>query len=172
MIEFLMHTPTWVFVLLAALVGLGLSQRRDRLVSPLLAALLPVVMLAFSLQGLRSAFGSAPGATLAWAAGAGLALAVNAAAGLPRGATWSPSARRVLVPGSSVPLLLLLGIFLVRYALGAASARAPGVLQRPEVPSLAGLALGLLGGLFLARAVRVLLVAHRAAGTAGPARAS
>ena len=56
--DILMHTPPWVWGLLAGLVALGLLQTRRRQVGLARAALLPAAMLAWSLWSVMAGFGS------------------------------------------------------------------------------------------------------------------
>src|SRR5947209_5815275 len=111
-------TPTWVWALLAALVALGVSQARDREASLLRVSVMPVVMTAFSLFGMVSAFGKSPmfgDAMLMWMLAAAVTFAlVGATRGSPR-TEYHAATRTFFLPGSWAPLALILGIFLTRY---------------------------------------------------------
>lgn len=65
-IRILQHTPVWVWILLAALVALGLTQTRARRMTRRRATLLPVAMVTLSLVGVVSSFGSRALPLLAW----------------------------------------------------------------------------------------------------------
>lgn len=111
--------PTWVYVLLIALIVLGVRRLRTREV-PILVALLPsAAFLIWSLTGVasfaeRGGFGLA---AIAWLSG----VAVGAASGIAL-----PDARAERLPGGRVrqfgsvgPLILYLGVFVIRFACGA-----------------------------------------------------
>ncbi|KQW02258.1 DUF6622 family protein [Rhizobacter sp. Root1221] len=146
------HAPTWVWGLLLALLLLGLSQARDRLVGRRAAMILPIVMLLVSLNALRTAFGLGTLPFGAWALGvAGTATAI-VLAGWPRGITWRAGANRLAVPGSWVPLMMFLAIFALKFAVGAATAIGAPVTGHPAFVPVVASAYGAFSGVFLGRA--------------------
>jgi hypothetical protein len=162
----LSSTPTWVWGLLAALVALGMSQARDRQMSLLRVALMPVAMGVFALWGIVSSFGAA--GQLATVLGAWLvaAVTVGALVGMsrtPAGTRYDAAARRFAQPGSWVPLALILGIFLTKYAVGVELALAPR--QAHDIGFAVAIAAlyGVFNGLFTGRALRLLRLAFRPA---------
>ena len=154
----LQHTPVWVWGLLAGLAALGLRQSRPHDVSPLRATLLPLAMLLLALAGVLGTFAS-PGALLAWAATAVAVAAAWTGRAAPA-ARWLPAEQRFRLPGSWLPMGLMLGIFATKYAVGV------GIALHPELTRSAGFALGvsalygLFSGIFAARA----LALHRLRG--------
>jgi len=163
--QILRSTPTWVWGLLAALLALGASQLRDRTASLARMSLMPVAMASFSAWGTLSALGSSP--LLAQAAGLWLAaaLALGGAVvlmGRPT-ASYDPATRSFRLPGSVVPLLLVVGIFLVKYVVGVELAMAPRLIQDPQYAlTVAGL-YGAFSGIFVGRAIRLWRLALRPA---------
>ena len=111
--------PTWVYVLLVALVVLGVRRLKTR-ETPLLIALIPsTAFLIWSLVGVR-AFASQVGlasAIAAWLVGAACGAVSGVILPEPRGERLANG--RVRQPGSWLPLILYLGVFVVRYACGA-----------------------------------------------------
>ena len=93
LIEILRRTPSWVFTLLFALVVLGYSQTRDRIVSWRLLPLLPAVMIVLSLYGVLSAFGLNPLALVAWALGIAIAAGSGRRLAMQRGVVYSVAMR-------------------------------------------------------------------------------
>jgi hypothetical protein len=154
-IAILQHTPAWVWGLLAALMVLGLSQARPREVTLLRVTLLPLVLLALSLGGVLSAFGPSVFALGSWAAGVAAALALCPNAVALRGAAWSPGTALLHVPGSWLPLVLILGLFTLKYGAGVGLAMQPGLAADAPFAGLCSLAYGSFSGLFLARALRL-----------------
>ena len=147
------HTPVWVWGLLVALVVLGLSQARAQEMSLLRVQIVPLMLIALSLSGVFSAFGRHPVAFSGWAMGfaATLALARNAVAA--RGATWSPDARTLLVPGSWLPLSLMVSLFAIKYFAGVTLAMNPALVANAVFAGGCSLIYGSISGLFLARAL-------------------
>ena len=111
LIQTLIHTPRWVWLLLLALLALGALQMRSRTVTLWRAVLLPMAMTGLSLYGVLGSTSVQPAAGLVWAAGIAAALGLHGWLGVPRGARWRPATRDFSVPGSWVPLALMLAIF-------------------------------------------------------------
>lgn len=152
------HTPPWVWGLLAALLALGWAQTRPRRVGAWRAALLPVAMLLWSLTGAVTSFG-AGAALAAWSPGLLAATLASASLGAPAGVRWHAGARAFDLPGSWVPMLLILGIFGVKFAIGASLAQHPGMREDALFALGACLTLGTLSGVFTGRAVALLRTA-------------
>lgn len=164
------QTPPWVWGLFAALLALGLSQLRARSASLTRVAALPAAMALFSVFGTWSALGHSPHAPAAALTGLIAAAAAFALMAQRRStARFDPVQRRYRLPGSALPLLLILGIFLVKYGVGVELAMAP---QQANDAAFALSVAGLYGsftGLFMGRAwglVRLALPA-RVAGEVG-----
>jgi hypothetical protein len=147
------RTPVWVWVLLAALVALGLTQIRSRQMTLARATILPMVMMGLSLVGVLSTFGAGALPLSAWlVALMGSALAAKAL-GVWRGATWSQALSRFEVPGSWLPMAIILSIFVVRFYVGVNVAMHPQLKADTQFSLLVCLIYGVFSGLFLARAL-------------------
>jgi hypothetical protein len=154
----LKHTPTWVWGLLAALLALGISQIRTREVSLARTALMPVAMAALSLWGTASAFGGSPllGWVLAaWAACAALMAFLIGSRQAPAGTRFDAQQRSFRVPGSVVPMALILGIFLTKYFVGVELAMQPSLAHDGLYSLVVGTLYGLFSGTFAGRAARL-----------------
>lgn len=162
-VPILRNTPTWVWALLAGLLVLGATQLRDRTASLARVSLLPVTMTAFSVWGTFTALGGSP--LFAKVLGVWLAAAVVLFAALAPGraaAQYDPVQRTYALPGSIVPLLLIAGIFLVKYVVGVELAMAPRLVQDTQYAlTVAGL-YGAFTGIFVGRAARLWRLALRA----------
>ena len=154
----LKNTPVWVWGLLSALLALGLSQVRGRRVGLMRMALLPLIMTGLSLWGTVSAFGNSPlfgYVLLAWAAGAALMLTLIAPQAPPVGTRYDAASRRFQVPGSWVPLALILGIFLTKYYVGVDLAMQASLANDGQYTLIMGALYGLFSGIFAGRAARL-----------------
>jgi hypothetical protein len=160
----LKSTPTWVWGLLAGLVVLGLSQVRTRTATFTRIAITPVVMLGLSLWGNISAFGRSPDVGFVLALWAGiLAVTVIAVMQLPvpAGTQYDERSRTFHLPGSWMPMLLIVGIFLTKYVVGVDLAMQPSLaLDSQYVLIVAGL-YGVFSGIFAGRAARLWRLASR-----------
>lgn len=157
-VQILRSTPSWVWGLLAGLLALGASQLRDRTAGLVRVSLLPLGMTLFSVSGTASALGATPHRAMAigaWLIAAALAFALLARGRGDAAAQYDPARRLFLLPGSVVPLLLIVGIFLVKYVVGVDLAMAPQLVQEaPYVLTVAAL-YGTFTGIFVGRASRL-----------------
>jgi hypothetical protein len=102
-----------------------------------------------------SAFSAQPLALLAWAGGGAVTLLLAQALGVWGEIRWLPQERSVLMPGSWLPLVLLLGLFAIRFGVAVALATTPGFAVDTAFAGFAGLVYGAFSGMFLARALAV-----------------
>ena len=117
--------PIWAYVLLIVLIVLGVRRLKTREV-PVAVALIPVVaFLVWSIFGASSFAASAGAATSAIAWFGGVALGVVSAFVLPEPRVTRLPDGRVILPGSWMPLILYMSVFVARFACGAWAAMDP-----------------------------------------------
>jgi hypothetical protein len=155
LLQILAHTPRWVYALFLVLLVLGLSQLAGRHAGLRRVSLLPLAMLGLSFYGVVSSFPALPWALLPWAAGLGLAVAAVLARPLPAGTSFDPVGRRFALPGSALPLALIMGIFLTKYAVGVSLVISPALAQSASYAAAVSVLTGALSGVFLGRAARL-----------------
>lgn len=153
------RTPLWVWGLLAALLALGASQMRQRTVGLRRVFTLPLGMAAFSIFSLAAAFGStpAPGLAAAWL------LACTSPVGLglwlrpqpPVATRYHAATRHFDLPGSAVPLLLIVALFFIRYAVNVELALQPALAREASFALQVAALYGAFSGLFALRAARL-----------------
>ena len=105
--------------------------------------------------GVWSTFGAAPVSLAAWSGGILLAVLLNRILGLPAGVAYSSASRRFTVPGSWLPLALMMAIFFTRYAITVTIAINPLLREAAAFAGAASLAYGLMSGTFFARALHI-----------------
>jgi len=162
-VQVITHTPIWVWALLTALIWLGLSQTRARTASLGRITVMPVAMAGFSAWGTVSAFGASPMfgyVMLAWMFAAAVMLAVVAPLAIPHGTGYDVPARTFSLPGSWAPMLLIMGIFLTKYAVGATLALQPAMARDDLFALSIGILYGLFSGIFAGRAARLWRLAY------------
>ena len=137
------HTPAWVWGLLLALVALGLVQTFPRRVALRSTTLLPLAL-------------------LAW--GAGVAAALVATQGrFDTGAVrFDAGSRSFQMPGSWLPLVLMLVLFALKFAAGVLAATQPALVREASFALPASAAFGACSGIFLGRAIALWTLARRA----------
>jgi Family of unknown function (DUF6622) len=160
-IRILSHTPGYVFALLAALIVFGLLQTRTREVSRGRALVLPAVLMVLSLSAVVGSFTQPLLAMAAWVAGFGAALLLVAPVMPVRQALWSPATRRFRLPGSWLPLALIVSLFLIKYTAGVLLALRPSFSSDVGVILSLSALYGAFAGLFWGRA-RSLMALTRA----------
>jgi hypothetical protein len=160
--QIILNTPPWVWVLLAFLIYRGAVASTDRALPLAQTVIIPVVMLGLSIQGILGAFGASGATMSSWLAclfaGAWLAwrLFNRAAVSADR------SKGLVFQQGSWMPMALMLGIFLMKYAVGVLLALQPRhAHELAFVVSVCAL-YGLFNGVFIGKLLRVVSIYRRA----------
>lgn len=150
-LEILRHTPVWVFAVLAALVALGVRRLRASDVPVRRLLVLPIAMAVFSLFGLWQAAGASAVASVAWTLTFVATTAIGWALPPNAGVQYSPGSGRVHVPGSWLPLALMMTIFFLRYIVAVTVAMHPSLRLDPSFVAGIAALYGLSSGSFAAR---------------------
>ena len=164
-VDIVRHTPLWVAGVLATLLMLGLSATRDRRVHLGRLLAMPAIMGALALWGVQSAFG--PTGQLAtllglWALCCAAVPALGSRLAPPAGARYDAATRQFFLPGSWVPLGLILAVFLMKYGIGVQLAMEPGLVHHRAFAFAVTAVYGALSGLFAARTLRMLRLTRTA----------
>ncbi|WP_423454575.1 DUF6622 family protein [Ottowia sp. VDI28] len=157
------QTPAWVGGLLAGLTWLGLSSTRSRDVHIGRLALMPVAMGGLALWGVQSAFasmGQLIELLALWAICYAAVVAAGWNARAPGGTHYEPATRSFHMPGSWVPLLLIVLVFLMKYGVGVQLAMEPALAHHTGFAFATTAVYGALSGLFAVRSLRVLRLAR------------
>ena len=153
--QIFINTPRWVWVLLFALLWLGLSQTVSRTASLKRITLLPLAMICLSLYGAVTTFGAETQVLLVWVGAGSLALTAVLRQALPEGTRYDAATQRFSLPGSWLPLSLMMGIFMTKYLVGAVSAMQPALVHDASFSLTFAALYGAFAGIFLARAARL-----------------
>ena len=167
-VDIVRQTPLWVAGVLAGLAWLGFSATRSRRVHLARLLAMPAIMGALALWGVQSAFistGQLPTLLALWALCYAAVLAVGSRLAAPAGARYDAAARSFHLPGSWVPMGLILAVFLMKYGIGVQLAMEPALAHQSRFACVVTALYGALSGLFAARSLRVLRLAR----PAGPA---
>ncbi len=147
--QVLKGTPFWVWAILVALVVLGIQQLRPRSVKRYSVLVAPV---AFLVIGLMAA-GRGPAGFMAWALTLAAVAAFTFFVWQPTGgARYDARHDRLHMPGSVVPMLLMLSIFLLNYGINVALAINPALRGEIAWQVVPAVILGALSGVFCGRA--------------------
>lgn len=154
--EILAHTPLWVWGILLALLWLGLSQSVPRRARLRRVLLLPLAMTVLSLYGTFTTFHPVYWSWVLWAGAAAVSIAWFASSELPAGVDYDPSAQVFRLPGSWMPLGLMMAIFLTRYVVAVVLAMHPALTHDVAVAAIVASLYGALSGVFIGRLLRLL----------------
>ncbi len=163
LIDIIRFTPHWVWGLLAALLALGFWQTLPRRVAQAQLLALPAALLVLGLWSQRANFAALPVAAALWLAALAATTAAARRLPTPAGAHWLPQERRLQLPGSWLPMLLIVGIFLLRYGVAVGQALHPAWRTAPQVLLPAALLYGAISGLLLGRALGLLALTRQPA---------
>jgi hypothetical protein len=155
------HVPHWVWFLLAGLIVLGVKQTLPQRRSIRNATVLPVAMCVLSFYGVISVFAQ-PVALATWAVGMIAPVVLSQMVGSSRGIRWSSADRSLLVPGSWVPLVLILGLFVTKFGVNMELAMHSDLAFDADFATFVGLAYGAFSGAFLGRGLTMWKVIRQA----------
>ena len=160
-LQVLANTPTWVFALFVLLLGLGLMQTRTRVVRRLPALILPAGMVALSLAGINSSFGLKPMPLLCWVIALVFASLVGYYFFRDTDVQYDATTHAFVVPGSWVPLAVIMAIFFAKYIYAVMRAFNAAVLDTTPLVVMLSAIYGLLSGYFAARALNLVHLARK-----------
>ena len=147
--QILKGTPIWVWAILAALLYLGSKQLKPRVVKRYSVLIAPVV---FLFVGLMASGRGLVGFTT-WAVSLMTFAAVTFFVWQPTaGARYEANGDRLHMPGSVVPMLLMLAIFLLNYVINVVLAVNPAYRSEMVWQVVPAFVLGALSGVFVGRA--------------------
>jgi hypothetical protein len=154
--QIILHTPVWVWAILAFLVYRGMLASIDRETTIRQVLILPLVLLALSIQGIASTFGANGTAGLSWFACAVVGSVLTWLLFRRDSIAAHPGRGVIFQRGSWMPMMLMMGIFLTKYAVAVLLAMQP---QRGQdalfVASVCGL-YGVFNGIFIGRLLRIM----------------
>lgn len=154
----LKHIPPWVFFILAGLLWLGLSARKDRVIRWRVPIIVPIALTFMAITSLWAQYSDTHlllPAMLAWASLCALVAWRFANRPLPETFQYQPESAKFQLPGSYAPLAMYLGIFTFKFTVGFMSGTGmPIVNELFFVLGISGI-YGLFSGVFLSNAWRL-----------------
>jgi hypothetical protein len=158
-IEIIKNTPVWVWALLVGLIVLGFSQTRSRKVALRKVVIMPIAMLIFSIVGTVSAFGVSFASVIPWLTAFGGTTALFGMSKAPEGSHFDSKDNLFSVPGSWLPMGIILAIFFSKFVVGASLAMQPNLQFELNFISAFSLLYGLFSGVFAGRTLRLIRMA-------------
>jgi hypothetical protein len=161
MADIFLKAPFWVWPLLLVLIALGFMQSRNRAMPPQPIIIISAAMLCLSAYGVINSFQGSLLALLVWGKMLTITLLICRKMGYPQGWQFDANTGRMHVPGSWLPMALFLGIFVIKFAVGAALAIRPSLAQHLNFALPISALYGLLSGIFAARALHTLKLSRQ-----------
>jgi hypothetical protein len=160
--QIILNTPIWVWALLAFLIYRGILSSMDREIPVKRILIIPVIMLLLSAQGIVATFGISLATALSWLPfmilGTLLAWALFSRDSIKA----FPQKGAIFQRGSWLPLVLMMGIFATKYAVGVSLALQPD--HAHELLFATGICAlyGLFNGVFIGQVLRVFSIYRQA----------
>ena len=153
-IEAILHTPWWAFVIFVVLIFLGYKQSFDHTLDFKRAVIFPIAMLIFSLFSLLSSFGFLFYSSLNWLAGLifGVILGLNNF----KSQIIKISSDLFLIKGNRCYIVIMMTIFFTKYIVAYSEARNLEILKSNLFISFISFILGIFSGIFAARILAIL----------------
>lgn len=148
------HTPLYVWAILGFLVYRGVLASRAREVTLRKLCIIPLVMLVLSLSSVHGSFGFDGMAPFAWVTGALAGAALAWSLTDARKLTACPARGSVQLPGSWLPLILMMSIFCMKYAVAVTLSIVPAYAHAGSFVVPVCLAYGCFSGIFLGGLLR------------------
>lgn len=155
-LQILTRTPIWVWFLLALLLGLGWNQTRARTLSLKRIIIVPLVMLGLAMSSLSNAFGAHLSVLLTWLFSLACTALFIRRLRQPSGQVYDAQNKLFTVPGSFLPLVLILSIFVTKYALAVVLTTQPGLAHELGFSLACATLFGVMNGVFFGRTLRLM----------------
>ena len=154
----LQHIPHWVFLILAALLWLGLSARKDRMIRWRVPIIVPIAMTLMAITSLLGQYGATDlliPALLSWVLVCALMVWRLTKKALPNTFQYDIELDKFYLPGSYVPLAMYLGIFAFKFMVGFMTGMHMPIVNEFMFVLVVSAIYGLFSGVFLSIAWRL-----------------
>lgn len=169
--QIITNTPTYVWAILAFLMYRGFKATMDRELEIRAVVIIPLVMLALSVQGISSGFGVEPLVIASWLLAMLLGAAISWSRVNQNNVRILKDKNLVFYRGSWAPLIMMMAIFVIKYVVNVALHVNPALHTDTLFVLMSTALFGIFNGLFLGRMLRVLIM-YQQAMTNSPAIAS
>ena len=153
MLEIISHTPVWVFAIFFLLLFLGIKQSKETNITVRSLFILPVAMLLFSFYGIYSVYGFSALSVLSWCGALVITTFIGRKYLVSKTITYLSSDKRFNIPGSWVPLVVMMAIFFSKYFVNVALVLELPVINNMYFMVLSSCLFGVMSGFFIARSL-------------------
>jgi hypothetical protein len=146
----------WVFAIFFTLLAVGFIQSKERRVKVRTVFILPIAMIIYSFYGVSALSGLSIVTMSLWGIGLVTTLVIGLKLAYPRLVSFSKQSNELTIPGSWIPLLLMMAIFFTKYFVGFANARELPIVNEHVFIVILSLFYGAFSGIFLSRGLVML----------------
>jgi hypothetical protein len=154
-IQIITRTPLWVWGLFLVLIYFGIQQTKTRELPKRRIAILPIIMISLSLAGILSTFGANWIGLAGWLMAAALVVVISQQIKSNGNITFSPATQKFSVPGSWLPLGLMMTIFFTKFIVSVSLSIRPEFSKMTVFIFASSFIYGWLSSIFLVRSWRV-----------------
>jgi len=152
MLQIIAHTPIWVFFLLMTLLYLGYRQSKDREITAYPVFIMPVVFITLGISGtLQQQWLCTTLFVISVAFGVTASLRTSSINRM-----YKTPNKKLYIPGSWLPMICMVGIFIARYTFNVLAVTKPEQLASWSFIVPYAMSTGFFGGYFLARAIKTI----------------
>jgi hypothetical protein len=144
-------TPVWVWVLLVVLLSRGLKALNSHTASLARLAIVPLIFAGWGILHLLSNPLTGWSSVIVWVAGALVGIAAGVVIAKRSRFIVDPIAKTVMVPGSAVPLLLMIAAFASEFWVGVQLAVATSITALGMYTLIGATVSGIVAGVFAGR---------------------
>jgi hypothetical protein len=162
------NLPTWVIAVFFVLLWLGFRQTKTTQISKPRITLIPLVFLGLSLYGVLQVPHALPLALVAWGLGIRCAIVLGRSMDYGRGVVRHAENDSYVVPGSWVPLILMMNVFVIKFIQGYLIGTHTVDPNSIGFIAISSLVSGLISGTFLARTLQIFKTGNAATATTVP----
>lgn len=163
--QIIIHTPVWVWAILAFLVYRGILASRDRELNLKAITIIPVLMLGLAVQSMLASYGANLYGIFSWSVAMLTGAVLSWRMLKQEQVRILPGADKVLYRGSWMPMLMMLTIFMLKYCVNVMLAVNGAWRSDLAFIATSSVLFGLCNGLFLGKMLRVLHMARQQAAT-------
>ena len=156
------RTPGFVWGILLLCIAMGAMQSRDQRMTRQRVLRVSAVWCLFGLWGVVSAFGLQWHSVAAWLSGLGLTVGALKDRRWPAGVRYDGGNGLYFVPGSWLPMAIIMALFMAKYSVGVSLGLMPELAQVALFGTAVSALYGALSGLFIARAGNIVRCDRRA----------
>jgi hypothetical protein len=149
MLSILQGTPFWVYLIFILLIKRGISASKENTISIKRVFIAPVVLFILSLHKINSPY----------------LFSIFFICGLVIGyliyqkmiISFNKDTKKITMPGSIIPLILMVGVFAKSYYIGYLTATSPTMLHTPHIMILIDIVSGIFSGVFIGRGIIIFI---------------